>query len=205
MTDHSNSRKPLVDRTKGRRLPAPRAAQPNREDLFFPVRCGNPECNHVRWLTRSDAERAEAEQRVCRKCQASAAGRKGYAATVALYGVDFALNAVRQKQLDCPSRYEIIVDSWLKELAAPYESQIVFSATDPENVLHNFVIDFVVQLPASDIAVEVNGYHHKKLRAERDYWLAQLYPGEVHFIDTDDIDHNPKAVREFLAHLVQAQ
>src|SRR5262249_51808605 len=110
-----------------------------------------------------------------------------------------------QKQLDCPSKYEIIVDSWLKELAASYEAQIVFSATDPANVLHNFVIDFVVQSPTGDVAVEVNGYHHKKLRAERDYWLARLYPGEVCFIDTDDIDHDPKAVRDFLAQLVQAQ
>jgi hypothetical protein len=60
-------------------------------------------------------------------------------------------------------------------------------------------------LPTGDIAVEVNGYHHKKLRAERDYWLTQLYPGAVHFIDTDDIDHNPSAIRDFLVQLIQTQ
>src|SRR5260221_4175521 len=152
----------LVDRANGRRLPAPRADNPEREDLFYPVRCANPDCNNVRWLTRSDAERAEAAQRVCKKCQAAAAGRKGYAATVALYGVDFALKAVRQKQLECPSSYEVIVDSWLADLAVTYdisyETQVEFSATDAADVLHFFLIVFVIQSTARAISVYVNCY-----------------------------------------------
>ncbi|MEP7287894.1 MAG: hypothetical protein ABI947_19255 [Chloroflexota bacterium] len=208
MTDNANFGKPpLVDRTKGRRLPTPRSDRPHREDLCFPVRCANPSCNHVRWLTRSDADKAEAEQRVCKKCQTSEAGKKGYAATATLYGADFALKAVRQQQLEHPSRYERIVESWLAELALAHDlhvlTQVAFTATDLGNVAHHFLIDFVVETSSDALAVEVNGYHHKKLRAERDYWLTQLYPGDVYFIDTDDIDHTPQAIKDTLRQLVQ--
>src|SRR5258708_4658534 len=97
MTDQANFGKPLLtDRTNGRLLPAPRADRPQRREMFYPVQCANPQCGNVRWLTKGDADRAETERRVCKKCQTAEAGKRGYAATVARHGTDFALNAVRQ-------------------------------------------------------------------------------------------------------------
>ncbi len=199
----STKTSPLVDRTQGRLLPAPRTARPNRHEMHFPVHCANPTCKTIRWLTKSNAEKAEAENRLCRKCQASAAGKKGYAATVAAYGRAFALNAVRASQLANPSSDEVIVHNWLDELALPFNPQVIFVANDATGASHQFIIDFVVQTPAGDVAVEVNGYHHKKLRALRDYWLVQLYPGEVLFIDTDDIHRVPDEVKEMLCRVAK--
>ena len=199
LTD-SDKRQSLADFAHGTLLPSPRRAAPHRRETFYPVACANPSCTNVRWLTRSNAMKAEAEHRVCRKCQATQAGKRGFAATRARYGAGAALYWVQQAQIARPSRHEIIVDSWLSELAISYERQVPFSASDGSGMIHNFVIDFVVETPAGAIALEVNGYHHKKHRTARDYWLAHLYPGAVLFIDTDAIDHHPDAVK---AHLGQ--
>src|SRR5579859_5465108 len=96
----------LVDWNAGQLMPAPRADRPGRREMMYPVRCANPRCGSIRWLTRSAAESAETEKRVCKRCQTSKAGKRGYAATVAAYGVDFAINAVRARQICDPSSYE---------------------------------------------------------------------------------------------------
>jgi hypothetical protein len=206
MTQNDENRKSLVDRSQGRLLPAPRAKRPNQREMHYPVRCANPACSNVRWLTACAAERAENELRMCRRCQASIAGKKGQAVTSARYGQDFLLQAVRRSQLSNPSSYEILVEGWITTLCTDhgirYSAQVPFSATDSADVGHNFLIDFVLHTPSGDIAVEVNGFHHKKYRAERDYWLALFYPGEVVFIDTDTIDSSPDEVRDTLRRLI---
>jgi len=199
LTD-SDKRKSLADFAHGMLLPSPRSDAPHRRETFYPVACANPSCTNVRWLTRNNAVKAEIEQRVCRKCQAAQAGKRGFAATRARYGAGTALYWVQQAQIARPSRHEIIIDTWLSELGASYRRQVPFSASDGSGVIHNFVLDFVVDTPTGAIALEVNGYHHKKHRAARDYWLAHLYPRPVLFIDTDDIDHRFDAVK---AHLGQ--
>src|SRR5579859_2482019 len=98
----------LVDWNAGRLLPAPRQSRPTRREMMYPVLCANPHCRSVRWLPRSAAEKAQAEARVCRRCQTVEAGKRGYAATAAAYGVDFALKAVQAEQLHNPSRHEQI-------------------------------------------------------------------------------------------------
>src|SRR5579871_6800104 len=95
---------PLVDWNAGKLMAAPRKNRPDRREMFFPTTC--PECQSVRWLTRSAAEKAQAEQRKCRRCQTSDAGKLGWAATSALYGADFALKASQRHQLLHPSRPE---------------------------------------------------------------------------------------------------
>ena len=185
----------LVDWAGGRLLPAPRQNRPDRHETFFPAKCANPACGHIRWLTRCAAERAEAEGRVCRRCQTTEAGKRGFAATAARYGPDFALRAVQKHQREKPSCYEVVVDSWLSDLGADYDSQVLFSTTDDGGVTHHFILDFLVRTVSGALAVEVNGYHHKRYRALRDYWLARLYTDEVMFIDTDDIDDRPDEVK----------
>jgi hypothetical protein len=207
MTTENEKRKSLVDRSQGRLLPAPRTKRPNQREMHYPVRCANPECNNVRWLTTCAAERAESETRVCRRCQASAAGKKGREVTSARYGQDFLLQALRRSQLNNPSSYEVLVEGWIAALCEThgirYTAQLPFSAIDSAEVVHNFLIDFVLHLPSGDIAIEVNGFHHKKYRAERDYWLVQFYPGEVVFIDTDAVDDTPDEVQDTLRRLIQ--
>src|SRR5512141_2079011 len=118
-----DKRKPLADFTRGRLLPAPRTAAPNRRETFYPVACANPACNNVRWLTRNNAEKAEAEQRMCRKCQTTLAGKRGFAVTRALYGPETALRWVQQSQIAHPSRYELLVQTWLSAMDAIYQAQ----------------------------------------------------------------------------------
>jgi hypothetical protein len=195
----------LVNWDGGKLLPAPRQKRPDRREMFFPVKCANPDCENIRWLTRTAAERAETEGRVCRRCQTAEAGKLGFAATAALYGSDFALRAVQRHQIEKPSSYETIVDGWLIDLGAEYDSQTMFTATDDGGVTHHFILDFQVTTASGLLAVEVNGYHHKRFRAERDYWLLHLYPGEVLFIDTDDIDNKPDKVKAILRQVIRWQ
>ncbi len=195
----------LVDWTAGRLLPAPRKQRPTQQETFYPVRCANPECSRVRWLSRSAALKAEQEQRVCRHCQTSQAGKRGYATTVARYGADFALKSVRQTQLAHPSSYERLMASWLEEIASCYQPQVIFSAIDPFGDLHNFILDFELLTSTGRIAVEVNGWHHQQYRTDRDAWLAHLYPGEVVFIDIQTMDAAPDAVKYLLRQITSQQ
>lgn len=194
---------PLVDWTQACLFPAPRAALPHRRETHYPVRCANPACGQVRWLKGTDARRAEAEQRICRRCQASLAGKRGYAMTTALYGTDFALKAMQQSQRLHPSKHEEILRAWLEELGMDFEFQVIFSAVDEVGRIHNFIIDFVVKTVTGEVAIEVNGYHHKKFRAHRDQCEQALWPGDIYFIDTDDIDTNPTDVKALLQQVVQ--
>src|SRR5690349_3809005 len=111
-------RKSLADFSHGRLLPAPRSAVPHRRETYYPVACANPDCANVRWLRKSDAQKADLEQRMCRKCQTSEAGKLGFAVTRARYGPEAALRWVQQSQLAQPSSQEIIVDGWLADMAA---------------------------------------------------------------------------------------
>ncbi len=199
-----NCNEPLVNWDAGVLLPAPRQKRPEQRERFYPVRCANRDCSLVRWLTKNDAERAEAEQRICRRCQTTMAGKRGYAATAARYGSDFALRAVRQHQIENPSTHEQIVDSWLVQLKVDYERQVEFAATDEAKVEHHFILDFVIYPESGNpIVVEVNGYYHNRYRADRDFWLIRLYPGEVLFIDTENIDSDPEGVQTTIRQVLQ--
>ncbi len=195
---------PLVNWNAGKLLPAPRRKRPRQRERFYPVHCANPDCNNIRWLTKSAAERAEAEQRMCRKCQTIQAGKKGFAVTAARYGADFALRAVQRHQIANPSRHEQIVAEWLTEFNANFQRQADFAETDEGGVRHCFILDFLVStLQGKQIVLEVNGYFHNRYRAERDYWLECLYPGDVIFINTDDIDKDPEQVRTAIHYAIQ--
>lgn len=195
----------LVDWSAGRLLPAPRKQRPTQQETFYPVRCANTDCGRIRYLTRCDALKAEQEQRVCRHCQTSQAGKLGYAATAARYGVDFALRAVRVRQVAHPTHHEQLMAAWLKEIPVYYQTQVIFSASDPAGILHNFILDFELLTSTGCVAVEVNGWHHQQYRAERDAHLAHLYPGKVIFIDIQDMDAAPEAVKARLGQIVQTQ
>ncbi len=194
----------LVNWTAGQLMPAPRADRPTRQEMMYPCRCVN--CGSVRWLTRSAAEKAEVENRVCRRCQTVAAGKKGYAATARAYGPDFAFNAVRAKQISGPSTYEMRMNDWICELTFTYEFQSPFCATDPQGGVHRFILDFEIRAPRGKVVVEVNGYWHQRIGAERDYWLKTLYPGHVEFVTTEEMDADPEGVkRRLCAQLSPAQ
>lgn len=193
----------LVDWSAGQLMPAPRANRPDRRETMYPVRCA--ECGAIRWLTRSDAIKADQERRICRRCQTSQAGKLGYAATVAAYGPDFAIKAVLAKQINSPSSYERLMREWIEQLTLDYEFQAEIHLPDPEGRTHSFILDFLLFTPRGNIAVEVNGWHHKRYRIERDVRLQRLYTGHVEFVDTDDMDTKPEAVKERLRSLLTQQ
>ena len=191
----------LVDWNAGKLLPAPRKNRPDRRETFFPTLC--PQCKSVRWLRSNAAEKAEAEQRPCRRCQMSSAGKRGWATTVALYGADFARRASQRHQLLHPSRPEVLVDHLLFMLNARYERQVEFSAPDAYGLQHTFYLDFLVETQRGQQPLEVNGYWHKRARVERDRWLQELWSGlPVEFIDADTVIANPQSVEAHLRRLL---
>ena len=203
LSDNADDKLSLVDWSAGKLLPAPRKNRPDQRETRYPVKCANPYCNHIRWLTAHAATKAEEEQRICRKCQSSNAGRLGYEATVALYGEDFALKAVKKQQLHYPSRYEARMDHWLFEMRATYQRQFEFIATDAEGGKHGFLIDFLLDTPQGPLPLEVNGFMHQTYRTTRDWWLDALWPGlPVVFITTDEMDADPDGVKARLRQLL---
>lgn len=177
---------PLVDWNAGQLLPAPRKMRPNRRETFFPTTC--PQCQSVRWLRRSAAQKAEIDQRRCRRCQASSAGKLGWAATSARYGADFTRKVSQRHQLLHPSRPEALVDHLLFALGASYDRQVEYSAQDEHGLCHTFYLDFVLHTPDGLLPLEINGYWHKRRCQERDRALAELWTGlPVAFLDADMI------------------
>jgi hypothetical protein len=179
----------LVDWSQGQLLTVPRKKRPEQRQMCYPVKCVR--CEKVRWLTKADALKAEAEQRMCKRCQTSDAGKLGYAATVERHGENFALQHVLKRQLQNPSPYEYIVAQWLLEMGIPYDTQIPFAAADPSGHVHTFLLDIVMITPTQRIVLEVNGWFHRRYRAERDRWLSTLYPGQVVLLSTEFINKHP--------------
>ena len=195
---------PLVDWNAGKLLTAPRKNRPNRREMYFPTTC--PECQSVRWLTRSAAEKAEAEKRTCRRCQTSNAGKLGWAATSALYGADFTRKICQQHQLLNPSRPEALVDHLLFSLNASYERQVEYSAQDEQGLFHTFYLDFLLDTPQGPLPLEINGYWHKRHRLDRDRWLAELWTGlPVEFIDAETVVADLQGIEAHLRKLLSIQ
>jgi hypothetical protein len=68
------------------------------------------------------------------------------------------------------------------------------------------VIDFVI---ADHLAVEVNGYWHKRRRALRDAALAEKWPlarpgGAILFLDAEEIDACPASTQACLSLYVES-
>ncbi len=160
----------------------------------------------VRWLTRSAAEKAEAEKRTCRRCQTSNAGKLGWAATSALYGADFTRKICQQHQLLNPSRPEALVDHLLFSLNASYERQVEYSAQDEQGLFHTFYLDFLLDTPQGPLPLEINGYWHKRHRLDRDRWLAELWTGlPVEFIDAETVVADLQGIEAHLRKLLSIQ
>jgi very-short-patch-repair endonuclease len=138
-----------------------------------------------RWLHKTNAARAEGND-CCKRCQTSAAGKKGYAATVEKYGKDFALKYVQRQQLNNPSSSELAVKGMLDELNIEYDFQVIQGG---------FVLDFVL----SQGIIEVNGYWHNATRKERDQTLVENSGLPVMFIDAALLKKDSAAVRVQIA------
>lgn len=162
-----------------RRRLLPRRNSPRRE-THVPILC--PRCNQERWLKTFDAKKAIAEERICGTCHAVDSGRAGYRVTVRKLGRKGILELIAKTQREKPSRPELVMMELLDEALPPgfeYKTQVVFS---------DWIIDFVVlQGDSTHLFIEVNGYHHKLHRGERDKALQMCSMIPVIFIDADDL------------------
>jgi hypothetical protein len=188
----------FVDWDNPRLLPAPRQSQPTKLETHYLVACP---CGYRRWLTRCNAERAEQEGLYCKFCQRSEAGKKGWATTIARYGLHFGLEKRRKAELAHQSSSERIVKDWLDKLCVSYVHQQIFIDGD-----FGVVIDFVIE---NRLAVEVNGYWHKRRRALRDAALAEKWPlarpdGVILFLDAEEIDARPVSAQACLTLYVES-
>jgi len=134
------------------RLQERRVKGKTRRVNVYEVAC--PQCGCERWLTASDARKAERKDASCHHCSQVAKAKLGYQATAAKHGEDFALNAVQAYRLSNPSPLEAQVASILERMGVRYEREVRCG---------RYLIDFV----ANERAIEVNGRVHQ-LHAERD-------------------------------------
>ena len=176
----------------------PRKSNPNRRETAYKVTCSV--CGYRRWLRKSDAKRCKS----CRRCSS----RKGFKASLSKISLSDALGHVREYRLANPSQPERIVAEWLDEWGLTYEREVVWIVDHSAGGgdCFGYVLDFVVSLPDSyRRAIEVNGYWHKRTRAQRDIMLVMNFPGVVWFVDGDLVTTNPDAARQQLAQFLQIE
>lgn len=156
-------------------MPHPTTAKPYRRRTKYKVVCGT--CGYTRWLQKTDCQRV----RECRYC----AARIGYQAMYAKHGRLPLLAYLQQREIDKPSKPEQAVIAILDSLGVAYRRQVIFQG--------EFLLDFLI---ADCIALEVNGYWHKRVRKSRDARLCANWHGSILWVDADDIC--PVSIREFL-------
>jgi len=146
-----------------------------RTRTVYPVICTNPDCEHVRYLQKSDALRAEAngEEAQCYMCQRRAAGKKGAAVLIKTYGVNFLVKIMQKYRLENPSSWELSIEHQLKEQGLHYEREIIVEMSDNKYAIFDFKIEFFRTL-----YIEVDGWHHNRPEmiardALKDAWVQE--------------------------------
>lgn len=154
----------------------------NRTERFYEVTCGI--CGLTYGLRKHDARKAVAENRTCKKCQTSAAGKRGYKVTAAKLGNDFALQAVIKTQLANPSKPEQQIAVWLDELGVSYTRQVIVNLATSR-----YIVDFML---ADGRGIEgAGGYYHARNKQSKDEQLAEMMI--VLFLTDDLVMKNPDA------------
>lgn len=111
-----------------------------------------PSCKNWRHLRPCDIRRNIKRGSVCKSCQTSAAGKKGYRSAVSKYGRDFGLKHVREYRLKNPSRLELHVANLLNQCSLSYEREVLVECKD-----RTYLVDFIVYVQGKQVAIEVNG------------------------------------------------
>ncbi|MHB8629809.1 MAG: hypothetical protein ACYDBJ_25870 [Aggregatilineales bacterium] len=81
-----------VDWSRVELRPRSYRSRPTKREAYYACLC--EQCGRTYWLRATDARRAAQRGSPCKRCQRQAAGRKGYAATRARYGPQYALERV---------------------------------------------------------------------------------------------------------------
>lgn len=147
-----------VDYTNPELKHAPRKARPHRRETMYLVVCSR--CGHSRYLARCHAVKAEKND-ACRVCACRIAGAKGFAALVAKYGIDSALDKLREHRLNHPTDIEQVIIALLDAEHISYKREFPLK-TEDGILFYDFAFD--------NVLVEVDGtYWHQKSEAkERD-------------------------------------
>jgi very-short-patch-repair endonuclease len=128
-----------------------------RTDNRYLASC--PDCGNSRLLRADDAKKAERINRLCSRCHAREAGKRGYQATVAKKGKDFAIDCVQQYRLANPSSLEKRVMDNLSGAGITYEREVLLQHDN-----RHYLVDFIV----GDIAIEVQGEWVHQFHKTRD-------------------------------------
>jgi very-short-patch-repair endonuclease len=162
---------PFVDYSAARLVPMPRRAEPHRRETVVPVHC--PLCGGTRDLTLANARAAGRSGYTCGTCQRVAAGKRGFAATLALYPRMRwqIMDKVADYRKANPSSLEQIVQDALDRLGI-YAYREAKLATRASSVKRQriYLIDFLIYLPSGPCAVEVDGayWHNQPDQQRRD-------------------------------------
>lgn len=126
----------------------------------YRVRCHA--CGRDSYLASYNAKK----DRVCRRCQASQAGKAGWAASWAdPENRQSMIQKLANYQRETLTEPEQIVLAWLRGWGLSYESQVPLIIDDSAW----FILDFVVYLVNGQVQViEINGWHHLRYQADRD-------------------------------------
>ncbi len=167
---------PIIGWQCGELRAAPRTSAPQKRETFYPVIC--PMCSSIRWLRKADALRAH----MCATCQRSEAGKKGYQAATAKHGRQPLLDKIAAKERLFPSYPEFTVRRWLYDAGIAYQCQQQHGP---------YLIDLVV----NGLAIEINGYWHLRTRASRDRHLESIWPGQILFLNADEVIDHPTTAK----------
>jgi len=164
-----------------------------RLEKFYEMTCGG--CGSTYELRKYDANKAVAENRVCKKCQLAARQAKGYAVCAQKYGDDFVVQLVIKQQLSNPSKPEQQIAAWLDQLGVGYQRQVVIDLG-----VTRYIVDFLL---SDGKAIEgAGGYWHARNKQQKDAMLAESMI--VLFLNDDLVMNNPAEAFALITRYVNA-
>ncbi|GAB4528510.1 MAG: hypothetical protein OHK0046_47400 [Anaerolineae bacterium] len=139
-----------------------------RRERYYAVTC---DCGSVRWLRRTDAERAGQ----CFHCAQIAKAPLGWKATAKKYGADFGIKAVREWRLENPSDLEQWFMRVAEEMRLTYQREVLLA--------DRWLIDFVIE----NVAYEVDGYWHQYRDDSAKHEAARAAGYELVILEESDL------------------
>jgi very-short-patch-repair endonuclease len=158
----------IVDWNNYEIINKPRAARANQREKHYLCRCT---CGNTFRLRKSDATRSALRGSGCHQCR-----------------LERLADTFRSHQNPGEQR----VESWLRELRAPYAAQCLLALNT-----RRYIVDFLV---LNTLVVEIDGrfYHQQPPRVIRDQNLFSDWSGDVLRLDYNEIMRQPNSAKHKL-------
>lgn len=153
--------------------PIARKNNPRKHETCVDVVCA---CGNVRPVPEYKARKPGFEDKTCGMCQRKAASAK--------VDYDARLEAQATSQWKRMTEPEQKARNILRDdLKLTFQQQVVYRANGIRAIL-----DFMIDAGEEVIILEINGWHHRQYRQERDARLQEVCPHRVVFVDAEAVD-----------------